>query len=93
MATDPEALTQLSRLIGEPLSPNAAPAEVQRVLDDHLDTLKDGIIAEAAASDDVFDRESALEFVTARVDDLAKWLSETQRARLLATLRGKIDTW
>ena len=93
MATDPEALTQLSRLIGEPLSPTAAPAEVQRVLDDHLDTLKDGIIAEAATSDDVFDRESALEFVTARVDDLAKWLSEAQRSRLLAALRGKIDTW
>jgi len=93
MATDPEALTQLSRLIGEPLSPIATPAEVQRVIEEHLETLRDGIVAEAAASDDVFDRESALEFVTARVDDLAKWLNGAQRARLLEALQGKIDTW
>jgi hypothetical protein len=93
MATDPEALTQLSRLIGEPLSPAATPAEVQRVLDERLETLRDGIVAEAAASDDVFDRESALEFVAARVDDLAKWLNGAQKARLLEALRGKIDTW
>jgi hypothetical protein len=93
MATDPEALTQLSRLAGETISPHATPAEVQRALKARLDQLRDGILAEAAASDDVFDRESALEFVTARLDDLSKWLSASQRARLLDGLRGKIDTW
>jgi hypothetical protein len=93
MATDPEALTQLSRLIGEAISPGATPAEVQRVLDERLDSLTDGIVAEATASDDVFDRESALDFAVARVDDLAKWLSTDQRARLLEALQGKIDTW
>jgi hypothetical protein len=93
MATDPEALTQLSRLVGESISPTTTPAEVQRVVEQHLDSLMDGIVAEAASSDDVFDRQSALEFVTARVDDLAKWLSETQRARLLDAAQGKIDTW
>lgn len=93
MATDPEALTQLSRLVGESISPAATPAEVQRMLEARLDILTDGIVAEAAASDDVLDRESALEFVSARLDDLAKWLSEGQRTRLLASARGKIDTW
>jgi hypothetical protein len=93
MATDPEALTQLTRLIGEPLSPNATPVEVQRALEQRLGRLTDGILAEATASDDVFDRESALDFVTARVDDLTKWLSESQRARLLEALRGKIEAW
>ena len=93
MATDPEALTQLSRLTGESISPAATPAEVQRALEARLDALTDGIVAEAAASDDVFDRESAVEFVIARVDDLSKWLTEAQRARLLAGARGKIDTW
>jgi hypothetical protein len=93
MATDPEALTQLARLIGEPLAANAAPAEVQRAVEGRFGALTDGIVAEAAASDDVFDRESGLEFAAARVDDLSKWLSEAQRARLLAALRGKIDTW
>jgi len=93
MATDPEALTQLTRLLGEPLSPHATPAEVQRALEGRLDALTDGIVAEAAASDDVFDRESALEFVTARIDDLAKWLSGSQRTRLLEALQGKIDAW
>lgn len=93
MATDPEALTQLSRLVGESISPTATPAEVQRVLEQRLDSLTDGIVAEAASSDDVFDRQSAIEFVTARVDDLAKWLSDAQRARLLDAAQGKIDTW
>lgn len=93
MATDPEALTQLSRLVGESISPTATPAEVQRVLEQRLDSLTDGIVAEAASSDDVFDRQSALEFVTARVEDLAKWLTEAQRTRLLDAAEGKIDTW
>jgi hypothetical protein len=93
MATDPEALAQLSRLAGEAISPAASTAEVQRVLEARLQALTDGIVAEAAASDDVFDRESALEFVTARLDDLAKWLSESQRTRLLEAARGKIDLW
>ncbi|HEU0072412.1 MAG TPA: hypothetical protein VFS30_00235 [Dehalococcoidia bacterium] len=93
MATDPEALTQLSRLVGESFSPTATPVEVQRILEQRLDSLTDGIVAEAASSDDVFDRPSAIEFVTARVDDLAKWLSEAQRARLLDAAQGKIDTW
>jgi len=93
MATDPEALTQLSRLVGESISPTATPAEVQRVLEQRLDSLTDGIVAEAASSDDVFDRQSALEFVTARVEDLAKWLTEAQRTRLLDAAQGKIDTW
>ena len=93
MATDPEALTQLSRLVGESISPTATPAEVQHALEQRLDTLTDGIVAEAAASDDVFDRESALAFATARADDLAKWLSEAQKTRLLEGLRGKIATW
>ena len=93
MATDPEALAQLSRLAGETISPAATTAEVQRVLETRLQALTEGILAEAAASDDVFDRESALEFVTARLDDLAKWLSESQRTRLLEAARGKIDLW
>jgi hypothetical protein len=93
MATDPEALTQLTRLAGVPLSPTATPAEVQRALEARLDALTDGILTEAAASDDVFDVASALEFVTARLDELAKWLSESQRARLLEALRGKIEAW
>ncbi len=93
MATDQEALTQLSRLVGEAISPAATPAEVHRVLEKRLDILIDGIIAEAAASDDVFDRDSGFEFITARLDDLAKWLNESQRARLLEATRGKIDTW
>jgi hypothetical protein len=93
MATDPEALTQLSRLVGESISPAVTPAEVQRVLEGRLDALTDGIVAEAVASDDVFDRASAFEFVNARLDDLAKWLSEAQRTRLLEAARKKIDSW
>jgi hypothetical protein len=93
MATDPEALAQLSRLIGEPLSPTATQADVQRVIENRVEALRDGILAEAAASDDVLDEASALEFVEARLDDLAKWLSEAQKIRLLESIRGKIEAW
>ena len=93
MASDPETLTQLSRLVGEPISPAATPAEVQRTLEDRLATLANGILAEAAASDDVFDSDSALEFVAARIEDFATWLSEDQRTRLTESLRGKIEAW
>ena len=93
MASDPETLTQLSRLVGESISPAATPAEVQRTLEDRLDTLAEGILAEAAASDDVFDRASALDFVSARLEDLSKWLTDAQRARLTDSLRGKIEAW
>jgi hypothetical protein len=51
------------------------------------------LVAEAAASDDVFDRDSGLEFIDARMRDLAAWLSDDQSSRLRAAVRGTIEAW
>ena len=93
MATDPEALAQLSRLLGEALPPAASHDQVQAAVERHFDRLVDGLLAEAAASDDVFDRDSAFEFVDARLSDLAAWLSPEQAPRLRSAVRGKIEAW
>ena len=93
MATDPEALAQLSRLLGESISPGASEAEVQRVLHDRLELLAAGIVNEAAASDDVFDTASALEFVTARLRDFERFLSGEQRRSVMEAATRRIDAW
>jgi hypothetical protein len=93
MATDPEALAQLSRLVGEALPAAAPEAEVQAAVEGRFQRLIDGLVAEAAASDDVYDRDSGLEFVEARLTDLQGWLTEQQTTRLRDAVRGKIEAW
>ena len=93
MATDPEALTQLSRLLGEALSASVSSEQVQRAVESRFDHLVDGLVTEAAASDDVFDRESAFEFIDARLLDLSSWLRSDQASRLRSAVHGKIEAW
>jgi hypothetical protein len=93
LATDPEALAQLSRLLGEALPPAASRPEARAAIERHFSRLVDGLVAEAAASDDVFDRDSGLEFIDARMRDLAAWLSDDQSSRLRAAVRGTIEAW
>jgi hypothetical protein len=93
MATDPEALSQLSRLLGEALPPPASRADVHAAIERRFQRLADGLLAEAAASDDVIDRDSAFEFLDARLADLKSWLSPAQASRLRASVRGKIEAW
>jgi hypothetical protein len=93
MATDPEALAQLSRLLGDALPPAAPESEVQAAVEGRFQRLIDGLVAEAAASDDVYDRDSAYEFVEARLTDLEGWLTEQQTTRLRDAVRRKIEAW
>jgi hypothetical protein len=93
MATNPEALTQLSRLLGEVLPAAASAADVQSVIERRLEPLVEGLVAEAASSDDVFDRDSAFEFVDSRLADLAAWLTPELATRLRGAVRGKIEAW
>jgi cytidylate kinase len=93
MASDPETLTQLARLLAEDLPVPAQRSEVQRAVEQRFDRLVDGLVSEAAASDDVFDHSSALEFLEARLSDLRAWLTDDQASRLRRVLQGKIDAW
>jgi hypothetical protein len=93
MAADPEALAQLSRLLGETLEAGISRSDAVVAIERRFDRLVDGLVVEAAASDDVFDRDSAFEFVDARLKDLSLFLSEDQSSRLRDALRGKIEAW
>ena len=93
MAVDPEVQAQLARLLeGESLRV-ASQEALRAAIDTHFERLIDGIVAEAASSDDVFDRDSGLEFVAKRVEYLSSALNDEQQARLLEGVRGKIEVW
>ena len=93
MAIDPEAQAQLARLLADESLRVAGVAAVSHAIDEGFERLVDGIVAEAAASDDVFDRDSGLEFATKRVENLSSALTGEQQARLLEAVRGKIEAW
>lgn len=93
MAVDPEAQAQLARLLADESLRAASESELRRAVDQRFDWLVDGVAQEAAASDDVFDKTSAFDFVAARVDNFGGALSTEQKSRLLAAVRGKIEAW
>jgi hypothetical protein len=93
MAIDPEAQAQLARLLADESLRGASRDALGAAIDRRFDRLIEGIVAEAAASDDVFDRESGLEFAGKRVEYLSSVLNDEQQARLLEGVRGKIEAW
>ena len=93
MAGDPEARTQLARLLGDERLRSAPIEVVREAVDEQFDLLVDGLVAETAASDDVMDRETGLSFARLRVDALQAVLSESQAVRLYGAVRGKIEAW
>ncbi len=93
MANDPEALAQLARLLGDDSLRGSNLDALRVAVDQRFERLIDGLVAEAASSDDVFDSESALSFLDSRLDFLDGLLSKEQRSRLNEALRGKIEAW
>jgi hypothetical protein len=93
MATDPEAQTQLARLLRDESLASASPFQLHAAIDTGFDLLVRGIVAEASASDDVIDQESALSFVRLRLETLGKVLTEPEASRLFEAVRAKIEAW
>jgi hypothetical protein len=93
MAEDPEALTQLSRLLADAGLRSAARDEIGRAVDGRFDLLVEGLLTEATASDDVADRDSALGFVRQRLERFGDLMSAEQRSRLIAAVQAKIEAW
>jgi hypothetical protein len=93
MAGDPEAQIQLARLLRDDSLRSATLDDLSSAIDHGFDLLVDGIVAEAAASDDVTDQDSALSFVSLRLQSLASVLDERQTSRLLESVRAKISAW
>jgi hypothetical protein len=93
MASDPEALTQLARLLKDESLRDASIDGAQAAIDEKLPLLASGLLEEATASDDVLDRESALEFVRSRLAYFGTLVRDDQRALLLEYIRSRIEAW
>jgi hypothetical protein len=93
VASDPEALAQLARLLGVDASHLSGPEGLAHAVNLRMDKLVSGMLDELTASDDVTGRDSALEFVNQRLEFLGALLDDGQRSRLLQALRGKIEAW
>ena len=97
-----ERLRQLARLVGYdafaarfgPID-SADPAldELRALIDERCDEIAAALVAEAAASDDVIDPESAQTYVDDRLRMFDDVLTKEQAARLLTAFVGKTSDW
>jgi hypothetical protein len=93
VASNPEALAQLARLLGNNALRTSTEIEVRAAASADIERLADGLVAEAAASDDVTDAETAREFLTARLKFLKGSLDDPTGARLWQLVQDKIEAW
>ncbi len=93
MSERAEALAQLARLLGdESLRTATAEAALAAARRTSL-RLAQGIVAEAAASDDVSDAESALAYAEMRLDYLALLIDKPLTDQLRVEIRHEIEKW
>jgi hypothetical protein len=93
VATDPEALAQLARLLGNHALRTSSNDEVRKAVSSGIERLAEGLVAEAAASDDVTDGASATAFVESRMSFFKELLDATATTRLKQAVQDKIDAW
>ena len=87
-------LMQLARLLGRPdLLDASGRADLERAVEEGFDRLAQGLLEEAAASDDVVDAASAGAFVEDRLATLGDLLTEDQRRRLREACRRVTGGW
>jgi hypothetical protein len=93
MAECLEVLAQLARMLADDALRGADPDAVRSRARDGLPLLTDALVAEIAASDDVLDRDSALEYLDRRLDFLATVLDHDLRGRLRAAVTERLAGW
>jgi hypothetical protein len=93
VASNPEVLAQLARLLGNNALRTSTEIEARAAASADIERLANGLVAEAAASDDVTDVESAREFLTARLNFLNGVLDDETGTRLWQLVQDKIDAW
>ena len=93
MAVRPEVLAQLARMAGDPALRTATDGQVQTAFEANLDAVAAALVAEIAASDDVFDRRSAQAYLEERLRTLASILTPDQIERLAGRAGAAIDAW
>jgi len=93
MPPRPEVLAQLARLLGNEELREADDAAVKAAVKQRFWSLVEGLLEEAAVSDDVNDRASAETYLESRVDFLSEALAADQRALLRETLLQGVESW
>jgi hypothetical protein len=93
VASDPEALAQLARLLGNNALRTSNETEVRAAASANIERLAEGLAAEAAASDDVTDLESAMLFLKDRLNFLNGLLDDDTGTRLWQAIQDKIESW
>lgn len=88
-----EALAQLSRILGDESLRSASPDAARAALASRTGLLIDGLVAEAAQSDDVFDRDSGLAYVERRLESLSGVIGADLREQVLEAAREQIEKW
>ena len=93
MADNPEARAQLARLAGDDRLRDTGSDDLEPLIERDFEAILDGLAAEAAASDDVSDEETALLYLEGRLSFLEGLISSRVEARLREALRAKIASW
>jgi hypothetical protein len=93
MTSRPEILVQLARLLSDQELRDASDEAVQAAVNQKFWALVEGLMAEAAVSDDVNDRDSARQYLEARVDFLSPVLKPDQCDLLRETLARGVEAW
>jgi hypothetical protein len=88
-----EALAQLSRILGDGSLRSASLEEARKAVRTESAKFLDGLVAEAARSDDVFDRESAMLYIEQRLVSLSELIDKDLKRELCDGAREQIEKW
>ncbi len=97
-----ESMMQLARLIGLEHflerfgSPQTAEPDAESLaglVEERLDAIANGLVAEAAASDDVIDRVSAQDFFEDRLETLGELIGEEHQRALSTAFAESTKDW
>ncbi len=95
-------MMQLARLIGlehflerfgSPQTAEPDTASLTGLVEERLDAIANGLVAEAAASDDVIDRVSAQGFLEDRLETLGELIGEDNQRALATAFAESTKDW
>ena len=97
-----ESMMQLARLIGlehflkrfgSPQTAEPEAADLAGLVEERLDAIASGLVAEAAASDDVIGADSAQAFLVDRLETLGELIGEQHRRSLIVAFDESTKDW
>jgi hypothetical protein len=93
MTVRPEILAQLARMLGDDALRSAGNEQVRVAADAGFDPLVEALVSETADSDDVHDRDSALQYIDLRLTMFEDVLEPAFLSRLRSALLARLSSW